>query len=143
MRFATFIEEYDVVDSINENKPDELDTWERCDREGYIKRRSKPVVDQKSPWGLTCPYIMFHSNAIPNVAFAYVALSRIQHRYSIVITHKPRLEKLTLAPDRIAEFQREETRVSDAVGRTATGVALAIQRMKLVALAHNAAMGPR
>ncbi|ETK77385.1 hypothetical protein L915_16346, partial [Phytophthora nicotianae] len=50
MRFATFIEEYDVVDSINENKPDELDTWERCDREGYIKRRSKPVVDQKSPW---------------------------------------------------------------------------------------------
>jgi hypothetical protein len=49
MNFATFVEEYEEVDLLNENA-DRSNTWTRSDGEGLIRRRKKPVFVQKSPW---------------------------------------------------------------------------------------------
>jgi hypothetical protein len=49
MSFATFVEEYEEVDLLNENA-DRTNTWTRIDEEGLIRRRKKPVVVQNSPW---------------------------------------------------------------------------------------------
>ncbi|KAG6942219.1 hypothetical protein JG688_00018250 [Phytophthora aleatoria] len=38
--------------------------------------------------GSTCSFVVFHSVSIPNISFAYVALSRIRHRNYIVITQR-------------------------------------------------------
>jgi hypothetical protein len=46
---ATFTEEYELLDSAGTNK-NGSDIWKHIDREGWIKRRQKAVVVQKSPW---------------------------------------------------------------------------------------------
>ncbi|KAG6944867.1 hypothetical protein JG687_00017614, partial [Phytophthora cactorum] len=93
--------------------------------------------------GLTCPFVIFHSNVIPNIAFTYVVLSCIKHRNAIVITQPLTIDKLTATPDKIATFQGEEERVSRAVKRTLEFAKLVVHRMKAVAQPHNSVMHPR
>ncbi|KAG6951315.1 hypothetical protein JG687_00013701 [Phytophthora cactorum] len=93
--------------------------------------------------GLTCSYVVFHSNSIPNISFAYVALSRITHPNSIIITQPLTLEKLTATPEQIAIFQCEGQRVLEVVAQTTAAASSAVDRMKAVARAHNSAMTPR
>ncbi|KAG6950532.1 hypothetical protein JG688_00014108 [Phytophthora aleatoria] len=50
--------------------------------------------------GRTCTFVVFHPSSIPNTAFTYVALSRIKHRHSIVITEALTLDKLTATPSK-------------------------------------------
>jgi len=49
MSLATFVENYALADSVSE-KADSGEFWKRLDGEGYIKRRAKAVVVQKSLW---------------------------------------------------------------------------------------------
>ncbi|KAG6951555.1 hypothetical protein JG687_00013532 [Phytophthora cactorum] len=52
--------------------------------------------------GLTCEKVVFHSNSIPTVSFAYVALSRVKHRNSIFLTQPLTLAKLNTSPEKVA-----------------------------------------
>ncbi|ETO74761.1 hypothetical protein F444_09578 [Phytophthora nicotianae P1976] len=45
---------------------------------------------------------------MPNVAFAYVALSRVRQRESLLLTQPLAIEKLTATPERLAIFEEEE-----------------------------------
>ncbi|KAG6942228.1 hypothetical protein JG687_00019196 [Phytophthora cactorum] len=92
---------------------------------------------------LTCAYVVFYSNSIPTIAFAYVALSRIRSRYSIVITQRLSLDKLTATPEQALAFEREETRVSAAVTRTTNAAASVVVNMKEGARLHNAGSTPQ
>ncbi|KAJ8526050.1 hypothetical protein ON010_g15133 [Phytophthora cinnamomi] len=72
-----------------------------------------------------------------NMAQSYVALSRVRHRSSIVLTHRLTLDKLTGSPAKEKEFQREEDRVSNAVARTTQSAVPAVLNMKAIAIVHN------
>ncbi|ETI52113.1 hypothetical protein F441_04669 [Phytophthora nicotianae CJ01A1] len=93
--------------------------------------------------GETCERVVFHTNSIPNVIFAYVALSRIKHRRFIVITHPLALKDLTASALHVAAFENEEKRVNAAVSRTAKAALETISAMKIAALTHNRGNAPR
>ncbi|KAF1785539.1 P-loop containing nucleoside triphosphate hydrolase [Phytophthora cactorum] len=60
--------------------------------------------------GLTCDKIAFHSNSVPTVAFAYLALSRVRHGNAILLTQSLTLKNLKSSPDKLATLrQRRRT----------------------------------
>ncbi|KUF89408.1 Vacuolar protein sorting-associated protein 27 [Phytophthora nicotianae] len=123
-------------------------SWGKTSSDLRVVRRGIPLrlayaMTVHKVQGLTCSYVVFHSNAIPNISFVYVALSRVTHRNSIVITQPLTLERLTATPEQIALFQGEEQRVLKAVAQTTRAASPSVSRMKAVAQAHNAAFTPR
>ncbi|KAG6945582.1 hypothetical protein JG687_00017206 [Phytophthora cactorum] len=77
--------------------------------------------------GLTCKKIIFHCNSLPNVAFAYVALSRVRHRSAILLTRPLNYENLTLTPKRRAIFEMEEARVAAKVTQSKADAAPVVE----------------
>jgi hypothetical protein len=68
-------------------------TWGKESSDLRVVRRGIPLrlayaMTVHKVQGLTCTYVVFHSSSFPSIAFVYVALSRIQHRNSIILTHK-------------------------------------------------------
>jgi hypothetical protein len=137
----------DDVPNIVPIVPKEI-SWSKASSDLRVVRRGIPLrlvfaMTVHKVQGLTCLYVVFHSKSIPNISFVYVALSRIRHRDSIVITQPLTLEKLTATPEQIAVFQSEDRRVAEAVAQTADTALPALERMKMVARAHNREMTPR
>lgn len=123
-------------------------SWGKTSSDLRVVRRGIPLrlayaMTVHKVQGLTCEHVVFISNSIPSIAFAYVALSRIRDRHSIAITHKLTLDKLTATPEQRLVFEREDQRVSDAVTKTADAAASVVACMKEVALSHNAGVTPR
>jgi hypothetical protein len=93
--------------------------------------------------GLTCPTIVFHSNAIPSSSFAYVALSRVRCRNDIVLTSPLTLAKLSASAAIRDAFAIEEDRIEAAVVQTKEIASEFVLGMKHLALAHNVELRPR
>lgn len=123
-------------------------SWGKASSDLRVVRRGIPLrlayaMTVHKVQGLTCSCVVFHSNAIPNISFAYVALSRITHRNLIVITQPLTLERLTATPEQLAIFRSEEQRVLKAVAQTTLAASSVVDRMKAVAQAHNSTITPR
>ncbi|KAK1943199.1 hypothetical protein P3T76_004595 [Phytophthora citrophthora] len=67
----------------------------------------------------------------------------IKYRYSIIITHKLKLENLTTTLEKMRIFKHEDERAQGNVARTASNAKLTIQRMQEIALEHNGIIRPR
>lgn len=93
--------------------------------------------------GLTCDQVIFHCNSIPSVAFAYVALSRVRERTSIILTQPLTYAKLQTPSERLVLFEAEESRVAVAVAETINRTIPIVRAMKIVAHEQRAAILPR
>ncbi|KAG6949453.1 hypothetical protein JG687_00014849 [Phytophthora cactorum] len=93
--------------------------------------------------GLTCDKIVFHCNSVPNLAFAYVALSRVRSGLSIMLTQPLRLEILLAIAERQAVFDMEEARVAAKVALTTANALPVVRAMQLIAQTQNRTNLPR
>ncbi|GMF28892.1 unnamed protein product [Phytophthora fragariaefolia] len=137
----------DDVPNILPVPPKEI-SWGKRNSDFRVIRRGIPLrlayaMTVHKVQGLTCEKNIFHCSSVPNVAFAYVALSRVRQRSCILLTQPIGYEKLRATPERRAAFAAEEARVAEKVAQTMAGAVPVVRAMQLIAQNEKQSNLPR
>ena len=93
--------------------------------------------------GLTCDKLVFHSEKVPSIALAYVALSRVRTRDAILLTSRLSMQHLTSSKAEKTAFKLESERVAQRAQATRNKAQDVVVVMKEVARRHNSAFVAR